>query len=351
MLTPAKVNWVRTSEIETQINAEGVHIWPFEPEVPIDVRFLAIERRPVRMNRHDYFELIYCYSGDLTFQVQDRNLTMKEGDLFVIGSTLFHRAIDNGHGGMRAVVVYFLPELIYRGGILDEEAAEYLMPFYNQDSSFMHVVAAETGIPSQALHWIEEIHREMPAYSAEARLAVKTYLRMILMLLRKHYKAAQTIKGAFIRRQRDLERLRPLFGFIDQHFAEKISLRDASSIVGMSSSHFKRFFRQVTGQPFVTHLNRFRVARAQSLLALTDKSIAEVSQEVGFCDQSYFGIVFRKFVHTPPFLYRQRHRAGEGEHRLTPDSPNLPKVPVYAGVSDNGSRYRAERRSIPGPVC
>src|SRR5215831_16211762 len=308
MLAPGKVNWVKTSEIETQINAEGVHLWPFEPELPIDVRFLAIERRPVRLNRHDYFELIYCYSGDITFQVQERNITTKEGDLFVIGSTLFHRAIDNGHTRTKAVVVYFLPELIYRDGIIDEEAAEYLKPFLNQDGSFMHVVPAETGLPLQALHWIEEIHREMPAASTEARLAVKTYLRMILMLLRRHYRDAQTVKGAFVRRQRDIERLRPLFGFIDQHFAEKISLRDASTVVGMSSSHFKRFFRQVTGQPFVTHLNRFRVARAQGLLALTDKSIAEVSQEVGFCDQSYFGIVFRKFVHMPPLLYRQRHR-------------------------------------------
>jgi AraC-like DNA-binding protein/mannose-6-phosphate isomerase-like protein (cupin superfamily) len=309
MLAPSEVNWVKTSEIETQINAEGVHIWPFEVELPIDVRFLAIERHPVRMNRHDYFELLYCHSGEVTFQVQERNVTIKEGDLFIIGSTLFHRAIEGGNARTEAVVVYFLPELIYRDGIIDEEATEYLLPFLNQDSSFTHVVPAETGLPSQALHWIEQIHREMPATSSQARLGVKTYLRMILMLLRKHYKDAQRIKGVFIRRQRDIERLRPLFEFIDQHFAERISLQDASTVVGMSSSHFKRFFRQVTGQPFVTHLNRFRVARAQGLLALTDKSIAEVSQEVGFCDQSYFGIVFRKFVHTPPLLYRQRHRA------------------------------------------
>lgn len=324
MLTPGNVHWVKTSEIETQINAEGVHIWPFEHDLPIDIRFLVIERRPVRMNRHDYFELIYCHSGDLTFQVQERNVTIREGDLFIIGSTLFHRAIGNGHTRRQAVAVYFLPELLYRDGIIDEEAAEYLMPFFNQDSSFMHVVPAESGLPLQAFHWIEQIHREMPAITSEARLAVVTYLRMILLLLRKHYKDTTKTKGVFIRRQRDIQRLRPLFEFIDQHFAERISLRDASSVIGMSSSHFKRFFRQVTGQPFVTHLNRFRVARAQGLLALTDKSIAEVSQEVGFCDQSYFGIVFRKFVHMPPFLYRQRHRTGVVEEKLAPGPRDLP---------------------------
>lgn len=351
MLTPAKVPWTRISEIETQINAEGVHVWPFEPDLPIDVRFLALERRPVRMNRHDYFELIYCHSGDVTFQVQERLVAIREGDLFIIGSTLFHRHVENRNGRTEAVVVYFLPELIYRDGMIDEEATEYLMPFLNQDGSFIHVVPAETGLPLQALHWIEQIHKEMPADSPEGRLAVKTYLRMILMLLRRHYKDVQRIKGAFARRQRDIERLRPLFEFIDQHFAERISLRDASTVVGVSSSHFKRLFRQVTGQPFVTHLNRFRVAKAQGLLALTDKSIAEVSQEVGFCDQSYFGIVFRKFVHMPPLLYRQRHRNGMGDENSAPSSGDLLNVLATAPVRTDGSRRPWPSRSTPRAVC
>jgi AraC-like DNA-binding protein len=351
MLTPTKVHWVKTSEIETQINAEGVHIWPFERDLPIDVRFLAIERHPVRMNRHDYFELIYCHSGDVTFQVQERFVTIKQGDLFIIGSTLFHRAIENGNGRMEAVVVYFLPEIIYRDGVVDEEATEYLMPFLNQDSLFMHVVPGETGLPMQALHWIEQIHEETPAHSPEGKLAVKTYLRMILMLLRKHYRDVQGVKGAFTRRQRDIDRLRPLFGFIDRHYAERIRLRDASSVVGMSSSHFKRFFRQVTGQPFVTHLNRFRVAKAQGMLALTDKSIAEVSQEVGFCDQSYFGIVFRKFVHMPPLLYRQRHRNGAAEETSAPNPSDPLHILATPPSSTEGSSRAWPSRSASRAVC
>jgi AraC-like DNA-binding protein/mannose-6-phosphate isomerase-like protein (cupin superfamily) len=338
LFKPRQLNSVKTSEIETQINAEGVHIWPFEAEFPIDVRFLAIEPRPVRMNRHDYFELLYCYSGEVTLQVQEDHVTVKEGDLFIIGSSLFHRTIEGTSRKAQAVVVYFLPELIYRNGVADDEAREYLMPFLNQDRSFTHVVPGETGLPLQALHWIHQIHEELPATSSQAQLGVKTYLRVILMLLRKHYNEAERIDGVFTRRKRDLERLRPLFKFIDQHFAERINLRDASAIVGISSSHFKRFFRQVTGQPFVTYLNHFRIAKAQELLASTDKSIAEVSQEMGFCDQSYFGIVFRKFVHTAPLQYRHRHRSGE--ETLALDSRDLAKDSGPAEMRDSVSHER-----------
>ena len=76
----------------------------------------------------------------------------------------------------------------------------------------------------------------------------------------------------------------------------------------MSESHFMSLFKRVTGLSFVTYLNHFRIERAQALLAKTEESMAFISQQVGFCDQSYFGIVFRKVVGTTPAIYRRRFR-------------------------------------------
>src|SRR5689334_3322794 len=103
----AKVNPITratSSVIESQINAEGVHLWPFNPDFPIDVLSLVIDHHPVRMNRHDYFEVLYGYSGEGTFQVQERKFTIRGGDLFVAGSTVFHRAIQSGRKRLEAVV-------------------------------------------------------------------------------------------------------------------------------------------------------------------------------------------------------------------------------------------------------
>jgi two-component system response regulator YesN len=55
---------------------------------------------------------------------------------------------------------------------------------------------------------------------------------------------------------------------------------------------------------FVSYLSQFRLAKAQVLMANTDKSLAEISHAVGFCSQSYFGQVFRKLLHTTPHHYR-----------------------------------------------
>jgi AraC-like DNA-binding protein len=44
------------------------------------------------------------------------------------------------------------------------------------------------------------------------------------------------------------------------------------------------------------YLNHYRIERAQALLANTDDSMASISQEMGFCNQSYFGAVFRRVI-------------------------------------------------------
>jgi AraC-like DNA-binding protein len=272
------------------------------------------------MNRHDYFELVFGYSGEATIQVHERDILIREGDLFIIGSTLFHRPIQCSRKKLQAIVVYFLPELIYRDGNIDQEALEYLMPFLAQDSSFGHVVPRETGLPAQVLHWIELINRELPVNSSQARLCVKTYIRVILMLLGEHYKNVRANMEVFAQKKKDIDRLRPLFEFMDEHYPEPISLDVSSSMVGMSKSYFKGFFKRVTGQTFVAHLDRFRIAKAQALLTSTDKSIADIAQETGFCSQSYFGVVFKKFAHMSPHQY-QKHRLTKQECNGHLDAP------------------------------
>ena len=103
-----------------------------------------------------------------------------------------------------------------------------------------------------------------------------------------------------------LRRIVPLFEFLETHYNQAINVEDGAALLGLSKPHFMRLFKQVTGQSFLYYLNHFRIAKAQALLTSTDMPLAELSQEVGFCDQSYFGSVFRKIVHMTPMAYRRR---------------------------------------------
>lgn len=309
----AKQQWEDAySVIEPQINADSVHVWPFHPEFPIDVRFLRFgPASDIRPNRHDYFEVMYVSSGSVTYEIQDQLYPVGTGDLFVIGSTLLHRIGHYERRPMKAAVLYFLPELV-GGTDSTSEQMEYLMPFLVQDTGFPHVISASTGVPSQVYELMLRASAELPASSSRARLSVKTYVKMMLVLLVNHFAAWRGSENVFERQNRNLHRLEPLFEHIDRHFDQAISVDDAASLLHMSKSSFMRFFKDVTGQSFVGYLNRFRVAKAEVLLAGSDLSIAEVSQRVGFCDQSYFGFVFRNLLQITPREYKLRLSARAG---------------------------------------
>jgi AraC-like DNA-binding protein len=303
---PEKSSADQFSLIEPQISTEGVHVWPFDLSCPVDVLFMrGNDHHRVRMNRHRYFEVLYLCSGSAECLIQDRVLSLKEGDLAILGGSMYH-SIECHSSGVAFAALFFEPDFIrFDGG---SDSAEYLTPFLLQDSTFPHIVPAETGVPEHVLNMMLRIRSELPALSSRARLALGTYLKMLLLLLLNHYASYVETVESFQREQFALDRLVPLFRFLAENSGNATPIREAARLCSMSESYFMSFFKRVTGLTFIEYLNRYRTERAQMMLLNTDESIATISQEVGYCDQAYFGAVFRKLVGMTPATYRRRFR-------------------------------------------
>ena len=291
---------------EPHTSPERVHVWPFSASCPIDVLFLAEDgRRNVRLHRHEYFEVLYLCSGSAVFHVRDRSFPLEKGDLAVIGTTPHHGIECRRSKPCRLVGLFFDPGLIRCDG--GNEGAEYLAPFLLQDSEFPHVVCAKTGVPNQVLDLMLRIRSELPPCTPRACLAVRTYLKMLLMLLVNQYSAYVKTAEILHQQQRVVERVRPVLQCLWTNCGGAIRVGDAARMCGMSESHFMSSFKQVTGLSFMKYLNQHRIQRAQALLAKTDRSIADISLDTGFCDQSYFGAVFRRLAGITPAAYRRRY--------------------------------------------
>ncbi len=300
-------HWENAAQvIEPSVTASGVHENPLNPAFPMQVRFLNLEApSSVSLRCHDYCEILYVESGAAIYRVEDSQVQVNQGDLFLIKNQIYHGIQEYLSPSVRAVVLYFHPSLILNA---TSEGSEYLLPFEIQGRGFPHGVPANTGVPAQVLDLIRSIHDQTTSHSPHSQLAMKTCLKMILVLLMNHYESNVTTAESLVKKSRDLLRLQPLFEYVDHHFVENISVEQAAKMLVMSKSHFMRFFRGVTGQAFVSHLNRFRISRAQHLMLTTNLSIATITQDVGFCNQSYFGVVFRRVVGMAPREYRDRAR-------------------------------------------
>jgi len=287
------------------VNAEGVYLCDFDPAFPIEVGFdIHDSRHNIRMNRHDSFEVIYVYEGQGLVQIQERRFPINKGNLVVLGPNLYHQIACCPGTKLMLPFLHFRSEVLIGGAGGEEE--QYLAPFFCQDAEFPNVVSHSTRVPDKVLELMLRIHGELPPRNDVARLAVKTYLRMLLLLLLQHYNHYVGVHDALERRQQDLQRLRPLFQFIDQNYGEVIHTATAARLCAMSKVQFMRFFRKIMGHSFLDYLQRFRVAKAQSLLSTSDETIAKISALLGFCSQSHFGRTFTSLVRLTPLEYRHR---------------------------------------------
>lgn len=158
----------------------------------------------------------------------------------------------------------------------------------------------------EVLSLVDRIRQEIPRGTEVSRLAIRTYLKMILLSLVQHCSEFGDARLAFRRKSDARSRLLPIFEHLEDHYDERVSVKDAARLCAVSPAAFISLFREVTGQSFVTYLNGFRVTKAKGLLASPRKTIADVSVEAGFCSQSYFGMVFRRLTGMTPLDYRMQ---------------------------------------------
>ncbi len=297
--------------ITDQVTPDGRHIWPFDPDFPVDVRPFECGGQNTPMNRHDYFELAYVYDGQCELRLDDGRNEAGTGDLLVIGPQMAHHIYVAPPRRAKVATLYFKPEII-AGSCAGAEVVKYLMPFVHA-RELAHTVPQGTGLPGEIFDLMRRMGSRLDNRDGESRLVVMSFLKLILALLADHYGGRAGARPTIEPRQTEVVRLQPVFDMVSGAFDQPIVVRQAARAAAMSVSAFAAFFKRATGQTFHAYLHRFRIAKAQELLITTDATLSDISQRTGYCDQSHFGLVFRKLTGVTPQGFRQQNgRAPRG---------------------------------------
>ena len=94
--------------------------------------------------------------------------------------------------------------------------------------------------------------------------------------------------------------------YIENNYMNKITIEDMAEEVGLSQSHFMKYFKNTMGTSFIDYLNDYRLTMASRLLISSDSSILDIASEVGFDNLSYFNRSFKKKYAQTPSAYRKR---------------------------------------------
>lgn len=92
--------------------------------------------------------------------------------------------------------------------------------------------------------------------------------------------------------------------YIDEHYAEDITLIDVSKIVAVSPQYFSKIFKEEIGVSYVEYVRNKRIAVAKELLKDGKYSVKEICYKIGYNDPNYFSRLFKKLIGVSPTEYK-----------------------------------------------
>lgn len=102
--------------------------------------------------------------------------------------------------------------------------------------------------------------------------------------------------------------IKKAMSYMDEHFAEDLTLSTLASHIGLSPNYLSQIFKQETGKTFLEHLTNRRLEEAKKLLKQGDLNVSEVSFRIGYDNPRYFSELFHKQEKVTPGQYRKSIR-------------------------------------------
>ena len=92
--------------------------------------------------------------------------------------------------------------------------------------------------------------------------------------------------------------------YLEQHYANEISLSMLSELFHINSAHLSETFKQTVGQNFSDYLVQLRLQKARQFLKDKQLKIIDVANLTGFSNSGYFSTVFKKYFGQTPVEFR-----------------------------------------------
>ncbi|MFY8107333.1 MAG: AraC family transcriptional regulator [Bacteroidia bacterium] len=245
---------------------------------------------------HPEYELTYILKGSGYRIVGNSYEYFNEGDLVLLGCNLPHTWTSKKLEGenSEAIVIQF--------------SKEFISPFikFNESILIKKMLEFSTrGIRFQ----VNELLLSKILQLTESK-GIERILGLISILDDLSKKSGDLIASNTFHNvvsKKNEIRINKVCLFIQDHFANKITLKEVAELIHLTESNFCKFFKKATGKTYSDYINEIRINEAAMLLLQTEKTINQISYECGFETLSYFNRVFMNKKGKTPSGYRKEN--------------------------------------------
>ncbi len=254
---------------------------------------LVPKGRVCTLHYHDEMEFIPIFKGALTCTVDGKEYIAHAGEVIFINSGIPHETFAAAGEHQSGLIQFRLRDFMERE---IERVIRYSLKYRSLIGAPVHVIRDETFFAT-VCDLLDECAEEQKGYEMFARAAIYRILGML-------YRGEYLSDGLELYRRKEVQKLLPALTYINDNYADELTLSSVSAHLGFNESYFCRIFKSGTGATFTEYLNFVRVCKAEKLLSETQDSIFEIATAVGISSLSYFNRIFRKYHNCSPTTYR-----------------------------------------------
>lgn len=272
-----------------------------ETKLPFTMYREAAEGRIINTRSHDgSMELIEVISGNIKVQIGTEYAEATAGDFLFIPPDMMHRAETvDGKASVRG--------LIFDVSIVEENMenfdAEIFYMFYLQAKNKLTVFSVGHPVHETLAMLMQQSYDEYIDKDVCYKLPIRANVYLILTALLRYYCGSKDEADRMV--YHNVLRLRPVIEYIKEHFKEKIYIEKLSDMINVSPDYFTKMFKDSIGKTPIDYINAMRTNYAIRLLATTDMSMAEIADDIGFCNPNYFHKIFKQYMSVSPLAYRK----------------------------------------------
>lgn len=259
----------------------------------------------VQLHHHDFYEVYYLLSGNVTYTIESRLYRVMPGELLLINPRELHQVcIRPGMAAYERYTLWVAPHLFQRLSRRNTDLARCFDPGRPGYSNLLKLSADDQG---EVQKLFEGLWQEYDSSAYGADLLRESLLSQLLVKINR---IADQDGGRSRESARSSRLVETAVAYVNEHYGEPISLDLLAERCFVSKYHLSHEFNRQVGTSVHRYILKKRLLNARRLLAQGEPP-SRVYNRCGFGDYAGFYRAFRSEYGVAPKEYARAVRSRE----------------------------------------
>ena len=278
-------------------------------EYPYAYHHVDLRSTMVPWHWHEALEFDYVVAGSVKVSTAGQTQTFQKGEAFFINTNVLTSMVNDADCLLESHL--FHPVLL-GGHFKSVFESKYMNPVLHNKNLDLLPLRGQTPMQKQIIGHLRQLARLQQEPDVEFQ--TRSLLGQIWLLLLEELKNTQLQHTP----TKNQDRLLTMLAFIQEHYAQKLTLEDIADAAAVSTRECLRCFRTAIDRSPVEYLLDYRLQMAVKLLENTDLPVTEIAIRTGFGDSAYFAKMFRRTYDKTPMQHRKTCRSMHTEQEASP---------------------------------